>query len=122
MTHQQTSRLLSLLRANGVQYFKSPTHEIRLGALDAQPAGHAVGPSPLQDVPRRTQPPSSNESNVMQPSPVGQTNNQNAGDVPVKEMVIPHQLNEMISVMKMSDEELVDKIFPEGKPPEEGGS
>lgn len=111
MTLQSTDRLLSILRANGVTYFKSHDVEIRIGAIETRPASAAVGPEPSH-VPRGTGLPSS-EQKVNKSE-----NSSSAGDVPVKQVNIPHQVNKMVSVLRMSDEQLVDALFPEGKPPE----
>lgn len=101
MTLQHTERLLSLLRSSGVEYFKSHDVEIRMGAVESPTSVAHAGPEPTP-VPRGT--------SVKQ---------ENAGDIPAKEIKIPHQLNQMISVLKMNDEQLVDQLFPEGSPPEQ---
>lgn len=104
MTLSQTERLLTLLRTNGVTHFKSHDVEIRIGALETQSAGAAVSSEPTI-VPRGTGPSSTKPGS--------------AGDIPAKEIMIPHQLNQMMSVLKMNDEDLVDALFPEGAPPPE---
>jgi hypothetical protein len=61
------------------------------------------------------------QASQAQPDPVipaaVQAGARNAGDIAVKEALIPHQMNEMHSLLKMSDEQLVDKMFPEGSTP-----
>lgn len=84
-----------MLRANGVKYFKSDEVEIKLAA-----PSQVLAVSPISSEPR--------------PMVVLEKDSKPLGDIPIKEMQIPHQLNEMLSVLKMSPEQLVDKIFPEG--------
>ena len=48
------------------------------------------------------------------------------GDEPIKplaaseEKQIPHKIEDLKSVMKLSDEELIDRMFPDTEPKEEG--
>lgn len=110
MTLQTTQRLLQILRANGVNYFKSTDVEIRIGALETPPAAALVGPEPTTPIVPRGTGPVASEQRVNDSS-------RSLGDVPAKEMKIPHQLTEVVSLLKMSDEQLVDKLFPEGAQP-----
>ncbi len=43
------------------------------------------------------------------------------GDVRPTELKIPHNLSQVVSLLKLSDEQLVDQLFPEGaqQPPPE---
>lgn len=107
-------RLIKALRAAGVTYFKSEEFEVRFGAVESQtksPSGPAV--SKTQEIPLQK------SIDALQSTNVQKSAQANSGDVPVKEMKIPHQLNEMVSVLKMNDEELVNKLFPMEIPPEE---
>lgn len=133
MNLTSTARLISMLRANGVSFFKSAEVEIHLGAVESQSRLSTVGPEP-SSVPHGTgpmampqmglSPMAAIENQMSFQNQQGSTvnpNRQSAGDVPVKEVQIPHAVHEMLNVMKMSDEELVDKLFPEGSPPEGSG-
>lgn len=76
-------RLLHVLKAHGVSHFKSNDLELRMDA------GVSVTPS--------TPPP---EPKVL-------------GDVlPSQEEGIPHHVNEVAGLLKLSDADLVDKLFP----------
>lgn len=111
MNVTSAERLIKALRAAGVTYFKSEEFEVRFGAVESQ-TKNAGGSEVKKQVPIPM-----SESLPQQFSPP--VKQDNAGDVPTKEMKIPHQLNEMVSVLKMNDEQLVDMIFPIDVPPEE---
>lgn len=97
MTLKSTERLLQLLRAYGVSHFKSPEIELRIDA-----------------------PPSSNSLiAVGSPSLVPQTGTKsppNAAAAPPVDMEIPHHINEVKKLLKLSDDDLVEALFPEPKP------
>lgn len=102
MTIKEIENLIQILRTNGVKYFKSDEVEIKL---------EAVVPATTQVV-ASVSPESRPETKAN--SRKQKQENRTLGDVPIKEMQIPHQINEMVSVLKMSPEDLVDKLFPEG--------
>lgn len=99
MTIKEIENLIQILRTNGVKYFKSDEVEIKLEAVVPATTQVVASVSP--------------ESRPEDPRKQKQEN-RTLGDVPIKEMQIPHQINEMVSVLKMSPEDLVDKLFPEG--------
>lgn len=102
-------KLVKALRAAGVSYFKSEDVEIRFGAVESQTIVNTRGPVVPENVPRRTRQKDKTPEDIAR---ISSPNNVNAGDVPIKEMNVPHQLNQMASVMKMGDEQLVDLVFP----------
>lgn len=116
MTLAQTERLLKLLRASGVSYFKSEDLEIRMEAVESPTpeADSAVLIPPV--VPRGTRP--LTVKNQVDPVVAAlqkqNVKQDNAGDIKVKVAQVPHKINEMISVLKMSPEQLLDTVFPEG--------
>ncbi len=93
MTLKGTNKLLHILRSHGVSHFKSAEIEIRFGVSPTQEPLIAVGPV----LPRH-------EST----SPVPAT----AAAAPPVDLKIPHHINEVAALLKLSDEELVDKMFP----------
>lgn len=116
MTLAQTERLLKLLRANGVSYYKSEDLEIKMEAVES-PTSNADSVVPVSpEVPRGTRPVAS------EPSVNHATKQDNAGDIKVKVAEVPHKINEMVSILQMDNETLIDKLFPEGaQPPFPGG-
>ncbi len=101
MTLKQTDKLLKLLRSHNVSHFKSLDLEVRLEALSG--ANHLAVVNPLEEDPKKAA--------VVAPP--------YAAAAPPTENTIPHHVNEVAALLKLSDEDLVDKMFPEF-PPEEG--
>ncbi len=87
MNLEKTERLIAMLRQNGVSHFKSEDVEIDFG----MPTKHI-------EVPTNTQ--------LQEKAPPLQA-------VPPVELEIPHHVNEVNKLMKLSDEDLVDKLFPD---------
>lgn len=104
MTIPQTEKLISILKTNGVNYFKSHDVEIRMEAVESPTSTVRLDPA---IVPRGTSPAA---GATQPPSPAA---------APPREMKIPHHLNEVVNMLKMSDEQLVDRMFPEAPQPTE---
>lgn len=85
-----------MLRAHGVSHFKSTEVEIKIDSLSPASKPH-VAPSPS-----------------IQAAPV--SSGSNAGDVLPKQAEIPHHINEVAKLLKLSDEDLVERLFPDPKP------
>lgn len=83
-----------LMRRHGVSYLKSIEIEISMGELNDKKT--------LAPIPEVVQ---------------EQKGPQTAASAPPVEVEIPHHVNEVSNLLKLSDEELVDKLFPEGAPP-----
>jgi hypothetical protein len=92
MTIKGTEKLLLLLRTHGVSHFKTPSIEIRIGASPAPDSVAAVGPVPFQASTTKAPPPQA---------------------APPVEMQIPHHVNEVANLLKLNDDQLVDKLFPD---------
>jgi hypothetical protein len=93
-----TEKLLKLLRQNGVLSFKSPGIEIVL-------SGHTRITPPSPETLYRA------SSQELEVSP---DKDEPLGAMAPTEMPVPHSINKVQALLKMSDEELVDKMFPEG--------
>lgn len=120
MKIKNAERLITLLRTNGVLYFKSKDLEIRIDpSVKGLVSSDRVDPGSTSNNPgdsiRNAQNPPMNGSNnlwapltsgYMVPGPPLQA-------VPPVESEIPHHFNEVRSMLKMGDEELVDKLFPD---------
>ncbi len=98
MSPKKIERLILTLRAQGVEYLKTPEIEIRLRDL---PAGSQVVTYPVRvDV-----------SPV--PVPAKQSAPDTGAAVPPVGNEIPHHTNEVAKLLKLSDEDLVDRLFPD---------
>lgn len=102
MTLKRIEQLLNLLKSHGVDHFKSVEVEISFGAL-AQSAQLTSQVSPAQKIPMAAAaaPPT-------------------AAAAPPVDMPIPHHVNEVQKLLKLSDNDLVDALFPDVAPPETG--
>lgn len=98
MTLKGTEKLLLLLRAHGVSHFKTAEVEIRIGVPPSLDSVIAVGAPPI-NMPIQ-KPPAT------------------AAAIPPVKMEIPHHINEAARLLKLSDEELVNEMFPTGEPQE----
>lgn len=90
MKLEKTERLITLLKQSGVTYFKDGELEIRLD-------GHSSVSS--------TAPLTSGFISTPPSFPLQA--------VPPVETEIPHHVNEVQNLLKLSDEDLVDKLFPD---------
>jgi hypothetical protein len=100
VTTKTVDRLLHVLRSHGVNHFKTHEVEITIGHPPALSDHTTVGPVP------------SPKSDIKIPA--------TAAAAPPTEMKIPHHINEAARLIKLSDEDLVDELFPEGAPPKRG--
>lgn len=101
MNIQDTESLMVLMRKHGVSYFKSTEVEIKIDSQVQSSVVPILGdiPTPSVNVPRGTSGP------------------QTAAAAPPVDMDIPHHDNEVAKLLRLSDEDLVDRLFPEGAPP-----
>jgi hypothetical protein len=93
MNLKTIEKTLQLLRAYGVSHFKTAEVEIRIGAPPSPDSLIAVGAPPIR-------------ADLVPTKP-------NAGDVRPVSVEIPHHINKVKEMLKLSDEDLVDRMFPE---------
>ncbi len=91
MTLKQTERLVALLRKYGVSHFADGSVTIHLRPQAAQVIESPAGSAP--------EAPESYKHDKATPAPVAS---------------IPHHENEVLNMLELSDNDLVDKLFPEG--------
>lgn len=99
MNERKLARIIRLLRENGVAHLKTLEFEIRLSD------GHG---------PKAFVPPAQERAKAPP----------HEAAAPPVENAIPHHVNEVANLLKLSDEDLVDKIFPDYtqvQPHTEGG-
>ena len=98
-----TERVIAFLKANDVEYFKSGELEVRFRAAPApSPAPiHA----PQMSVPNQAPFPVA----AMQSKPAPPS----AAAIPPVESEIPHHVNEVRSLLRLSDNDLAEKLFPD---------
>lgn len=96
MNLKQTDKLLKLLRSHNVSHFKSLEIEVR---LEAASVAHLAVVSPLEELPT--------QAAGVPPNPAA---------APPVENTIPHHVNEVAALLKLSDNDLVDRMFPEAPP------
>lgn len=101
MTLKQTESLLKMLRNNHVSHFKTLEIEVRIGPPLSTSALSIVTP-PEEITPKAA-------------ASVPQT----AAAAPPVKMEIPHHINEVAQLLKLSDEDLVEKLFPDPSNPAE---
>lgn len=101
MTLKQTEKLIQMLKASGVTRFKTVDVELEFGNSTASTSGMR------NSVPNRQK---KKSASTQPPSPVG-------ADLLPKDIPIPHHMSEVRSLLKLNDNDLVDKIFPEGPLP-----
>jgi hypothetical protein len=95
MTSKQIEKVFELMQRYGVQYFKNTELEIHLGNTPLKNQSVA----PVADVADVT---ASNDVADIPPQAI-----------PPTEDNTPHHPNEVTSLLKLSDEDLVDKLFPD---------
>jgi len=81
---QKEEILFSLMKQYGVSYFKNVEFEVRMNKESTKP----IEPLKEKEPPHAAAAPPVNEE-------------------------IPHHVNEVAKLLKLSDEELVDKLFPD---------
>lgn len=101
MNPEKAEKLFALMHKYGVELFKNDELEIKMGSI-------AVKAEPKElKVPAKTSKPS-NKNIPSQAAP------------PV-EIEIPHHVNEVQNLLRLKDEDLVDKLFPDySQPPKQG--
>lgn len=93
MNALKAEKLFSLMKQYGVEYFKNENLEIKMTPQAALTSVET--PSEQKVVPPQAAPP--------------------------VDMKIPHHINEVADLLKLTDEELVDKLFPDySKLPKDG--
>lgn len=97
MNLSDTENLLCLMRKHGVSYFKSVEYEIRID----------------QALPLAKLPDQSADQNASGPVAHNNSHSVTSASAPPVEMTIPHHVNEVKNLLKLSDEQLVDKLFPD---------
>jgi hypothetical protein len=99
MSPKKIERLIRVLREQGVEYIKTPELEIRLSDRVSQPVVvRADAPAPL------VAPAQAQRVHAAPEAP--------AAAVPPVENEIPHHENQVAKLLKLSDEDLVDALFP----------
>lgn len=106
MTPKQTESLLQLMAKLGVYHLKTPLIEAHRNSYDAPEASPEPSPQPIPS-------PEPKESIV---EPAGALK-QAIKDSP--EIPIPHTDEELASLMKLSDQELLDRLIPDASPQDE---
>lgn len=100
MSPKKIERLIRTLREQGVEYIKTPEFEIR---LHERVPGSVVVDSVIH--PARA-------PSVPEPRPIIASVTPDAAIPPV-ENTIPHHENQVAKLLRLSDEDLVDKLFPD---------
>lgn len=90
MNPSKAEKLFELMKRHGVEHFKTMEVEIRMSS--SQSTAPVI--TPKIEVP---------ESKPVPPLQA----------IPPNEVKIPHHLNEVASLLKLNDEQLVDKLFPD---------
>lgn len=91
---------MKLMRQHGVSYFKSTEVEVKIdGPFPMAPA--------IVPVPSKPKEPAQQSFNL---------GPETAAAAPPVEMEIPHHENQVLNLLRLSDNDLVDKLFPEGAP------
>ena len=92
MNPEKLEKIFRLMQDFGVEFFKHEDLEIKMSALQPQ---------------KEEQKPKEERRNKSKSKKV------ESQAIPPTEMVIPHKINEVTSLLKLGDEELVDKLFPD---------
>lgn len=108
MTPSQIEKLIKTLRANGVTHFKSKEFEIKFKELEVYPS------SKIAEVSAKSE-----RTNQSHAPAVASSTKTAAGAPPLLpvDANIPHRETLVSSLLKLNDEQLVDKLFPEGQDP-----
>lgn len=110
MTLKRIEKLLEILRANNVAHFKSSDIEIRIGEVPHlfHPKAHPVPTTVSTNGVPQTMPAAVAPTTPAAGAP------SNSGDIRPSKIEIPHHINEVKRILKLSPEELVDELFPDG--------
>lgn len=92
MNPTKAEKLFSLMRQYGIAHFKNEQLEIKMGHIP----GALIQPE-----------------DIVKPEPQVNMSATPSQAVPPVEMNIPHHVNEVHNLLKLSDNELVDKLFPD---------
>lgn len=95
VTFKETERLIKLLKANGISHFKSLEVEIDFGSVSGSvvdSVDHSPNHARSRQLDKKVVPPQA---------------------APPVEQHIPHHVNEVQQLLKLSDEDLVDRLFPD---------
>ncbi len=92
MTLDETKALIEMLRRNGVASYKTRELKLNFHTTNLVPAEYI---KPAQEV-------------------------ETAPLTPEKEQEIKHTIEEMTSILKSSDDELINRLFPDTVPEEDG--
>lgn len=90
MNPEKLDKIFSLMKSYDVEYFKHKDFEIKMG-IEKEKIQHTEKPK-QQSLSKVTPPPQA---------------------IPPVDVNIPHHVNEVANLLKLSDEDLVDKLFPE---------
>lgn len=96
MKADKAEKLFSLMKQYGIEHFKTSELEIKMSSVTSSQA------IPVKKVKQGASP----DSNVPVAPPPSQA-------IPPNEMTIPHHVNEVASLLKLNDNDLVDKLFPD---------
>ena len=103
MTPKELEKLVNSLRSHGVSYLKTPNLEVHLTGNQPQ-AQKEVKEKPLTPTNSRVDlPPSDAKVSDFADAPKTSEGPEN----------IPHKVQELTSIMKLSDRDLLDRLFPE---------
>jgi hypothetical protein len=91
MNTEKAEKLFTLMRQYGVEHFKSNEIEIKMSG----------------QVPAKNNVPIRNEKKVLK------TKSPPLQAAPPVENTIPHHVNEVAALLKLGDNDLVDRLFPE---------
>jgi hypothetical protein len=94
-----------LMRKHGVSYYKSTEVEIKCDLGVPSVSAPVVGTPPVSVLDAK------NTIGVIDPKGPA-----TAASAPPVEMEIPHHVNEVAALLKLSDNDLVDRLFPDGAP------
>lgn len=92
MKIEKIERLLALLKREGVSHFKYAEIEIRLETHGVSSSTARSSPELVLTNPQETK---------------------TAASAPPVEITIPHHVNEVTSLLRLKDEDLVEKLFPD---------
>jgi len=102
MKLKQVKDIVSTLRACGVKRFRCADFEVELGEPTTAPRMTVGGPPPEPPTPNVPPAPDSTTGAGVPPSE----------SILPKDVDIPHRLEAVRKLMKLSDEQLVDELFP----------
>lgn len=95
MTPVQMEKIFSLMEKYGVEHFKNGTFEVKLRAESKPPV--------------KVEAPIVSTAKIPEPQAI-----------PPVDLAIPHHVNEVANLLKLNDNDLVDKLFPDYSQPKMG--